>query len=173
MGTVFLVSCPNCDDTVDAYLGIHTGLGPPRLKCGRCGKKFPTGRREWPEMSPGRKGWFVFFSLVCICAGAFLAGAMNALAFRAGYTLKETVALEDPAFTRVMYPLVGFWAVLLILLQGYRVHCSIRRWQRPTRRLPRAPWWSLQLGAQIKVAFVAIGLSVVAFLVGLIARAAR
>jgi hypothetical protein len=173
MATVFFVSCPHCDDTVDAYLGVHTGLGPPTLKCVRCRKKFATNRKEWPQMSPGRKAWFVFFSVVCIAAGAFMGGFMNAIAFRTGYTLKETVALDDSAFNRLFYPAVALWVALLTLFQGYRVHCSIRRFYQNSKRLPRAPWWSLQVGAQVKVVFVILGLSALAFLLGLLARAGR
>ena len=160
--------CEHCKHNTEAHLIIFSGLGPPRRRCGKCGRPYRNDRREWPEMGPWQRAWFVAYSLAAAVAVGCLAAAMSAADFGAGRELSGEVYLNR-------YWVVGtgmglLWGSLILLIQTYRVSCSRQRFAAG-KRIYDGPLWNLQTEVLLKVMGGLFTSVVLIGLIGLLSRA--
>ncbi len=121
-----MYKCTKCTSAVDMnFFGLSSLLGPPLVVCHRCGETVATDRLEWNEMPRAGKLWFFGVSLFYLALVGFLGGN--------SFTATVQI-LRDGTWTRQwLYsgPLfwlgAGLWMAFVVILQTYRVYCSLRR----------------------------------------------
>ena len=132
------VRCPYCLQLAEQYVvGLSSGLGPPLMQCRKCGGLFLSLRREWIDMPPWRKAWFVAASV--LYAEALAVGVAAATAF-ALFVVRASL----PVWAVVLH--AAGWAAAVPVVQGWRIARSLRRTRSPERTPYRPSRWSLDHG---------------------------
>jgi hypothetical protein len=137
-----------------SLLGLSTFLGPPVVLCHWCGHPVETERLEWRQFRRWAKVWFLGVSLLYVILGGLLGG----LSFDLTYELSRQG--EGPArwrFGETSF-IAGcvFWAVLVIVIQAYRVHCSLIRSRLKGVAPLKGSFFSVQLGLHTKALLLLI-----------------
>jgi hypothetical protein len=162
-----LNKCPSCNCAVDSHIMHLTSLlGPGAVKCHWCGTTVQTDRMEWWEMGTQAKTWFFGFSLLYTVLAFFLGGLSTntALHFLETGRWRDEWGIAEPAF------LIGgsAWASLVILVQLYRIRCSVKRNQESTNEPLRGSLLSFQVGGQVKFLLLILIVPAVCWLVHLV-----
>jgi hypothetical protein len=164
---VIWFKCERCGHNTEAHLAVFSGLGPPRRRCGKCGKSYRNDRREWPELGPWRRAWFVAYSLAAAVAVGCLAGVMSAAAFGAGRELSGEVWLGRYWLAGMLMGVL--WGGLVLLLQLFRLSCSVQRFEAQ-ERVYDGPFWNLQVDVLLKVLGALFASVALVALLGLFSR---
>ena len=148
MGMTFF-SCPNCK----ASLGSSTGftkklytLGPPVMRCGKCGTSIRTGAQEWPDLprSKQRSLWFQYRVLIPFILGPISIPMIGGLACCPLSFINIVILLPNPVFFTIA-GIVGVVGGIWFAVSEYRnfpvaVAESIARWEAvPRVDLPSEP----------------------------------
>jgi len=148
---VGIVKCPSCNCAVDFHvLNYSSLLGPTAVECHWCGTIVGSDRQEWWQMHSRHKTWFFCVSFVYVILAVFSGGlgTTTGLYFlKSGGHWREEWGLEEPAFW------IGgiVWGIIVILIQLYRIRCSLNR-NTELEQIPlRRSLWSFQVGGQIKL----------------------
>lgn len=159
--------CQRCGHNVDAHLSIYSGLGPPQRRCSKCGKRYDTGRQEWPAMSGAGQGWYIAYSCIAAVAVGGLAWIMAAACFGAGREGFGEIDLGKYRTAGVVWAVI--WALVVLLFQAYRAPSSVRRF-KTGQHAYEGPFWGLQTDLGLKVMVTLFASLVLVWLAGRVTR---
>jgi len=145
------IRCPRCLKPTDSrFFHINTGLGPKTIQCPKCLTEVGTGRREWDEFGGGRRFLYYFLTVLYAAVYAVLGGAAADVAYRGTPSLGEG---SPSIFGLKLFPTITVglvFALLVVLVQIYRVKASRARLAAVPRPLINAGFFNLQARLQPK-----------------------
>ena len=130
---------------------VNTGLGPKTILCPSCLTEIGTGRREWDEFGGGRRFLYYFLTTMYAIVFAVLGGAAAEVAYRGTPSLGEG---SPSIFGLKLFPAITVglvFALLVVLVQIYRVKVSRKRFAAIPRPLIDAGFFNLQARLQPKL----------------------
>jgi hypothetical protein len=162
---IVLERCPHCKGNSDGYaskmLGISSGLGSPRLQCGKCGHVFVSNRTEWKEMNLFDRLWYVGVSAVYAAFIGYGSGLLAGFVWE-NFTKGPRTEVNAPwwAFDA---GLVG-GATGVVLFQVWRIIASLKRSnKRKTKKYLKAHFFSIHLNMQTLSVLFLLGVGCLSF----------
>lgn len=162
MGFWVSSECPKCGADIDTRLyGLSSGLGPPTIRCGKCGQLIETRRRELSQMGPLGWLWLLLSSAIFAVGGGMLGGMSMAITRSFWVPGNWPDKLDFSKF----FQDILIWGGAMLAIQIYRGICSLLR--KPGEPFP-GTYWNLQLDIQGKVCVLLIVIPVISLLLSFV-----
>ena len=148
-------SCTQCQNPLETrILGLCSGLGPPTVRCSKCGLVNTLVRKEWRDFSALDVARYLTISVLAIAGFALVGAIVGCLSYPIPDVPwgKRPVDATNPGFV----PGAVVFSLLALSLQLYRI-ASSRSCNAPSQLVPfPQSWHQLQTNLQAKACLFAI-----------------